>query len=108
MEKYRLVEKRTGVGKEFLEKGSYCEIRIRQQGKPKNYISFAMEHYVSLSISRLQLLLQVNLLCIRRVEHCSSRLVASSNHRFAQQHQISSLHRHPFIGPNNVDGCIDG
>eukprot|EP00538_Stauroneis_constricta_P013892 CAMPEP_0119554156 /NCGR_PEP_ID=MMETSP1352-20130426/6727_1 /TAXON_ID=265584 /ORGANISM="Stauroneis constricta, Strain CCMP1120" /LENGTH=149 /DNA_ID=CAMNT_0007600695 /DNA_START=146 /DNA_END=591 /DNA_ORIENTATION=- len=47
MEKYQLKEQTTGEGKEFLEQGSSQEIRIRQQGKPKNYISYAMNLFAN-------------------------------------------------------------
>jgi len=42
MEKYRLVQEHKGDGDEFLESTNNCEVRITQQGKPRNYISFAM------------------------------------------------------------------
>mmetsp|Transcript_88467 Transcript_88467/g.255234 ORF Transcript_88467/g.255234 Transcript_88467/m.255234 type:complete len:156 (-) Transcript_88467:484-951(-) len=42
MEKYRLVQEHKGDGEEFLEPSSSCEVRITQQGKPRNYISYAM------------------------------------------------------------------
>mmetsp|Transcript_14635 Transcript_14635/g.16274 ORF Transcript_14635/g.16274 Transcript_14635/m.16274 type:complete len:192 (-) Transcript_14635:399-974(-) len=42
MDKYRLVEGRKGEGDEFLERGIASEVRITQQGKPRNYISYAM------------------------------------------------------------------
>ena len=50
MEKYRLVgEKKresTAAGAEG-NKGDVCEVKITQQGKPKNYISYAMNLFVS-------------------------------------------------------------
>mmetsp|Transcript_14829 Transcript_14829/g.22808 ORF Transcript_14829/g.22808 Transcript_14829/m.22808 type:complete len:155 (-) Transcript_14829:469-933(-) len=42
MEKYRLVEEHKGDGDEFLEEKSASEVKITQQGKPRNYISYAM------------------------------------------------------------------
>lgn len=42
MEKYRLVEEHKGDGEDFLEPTSDSEVRITQQGKPRNYISYAM------------------------------------------------------------------
>ncbi|CAB9519905.1 ribonuclease P MRP 25kDa [Seminavis robusta] len=42
MEKYRLVEEHKGEGEDFLEQTSESEVRITQQGKPRNYISYAM------------------------------------------------------------------
>lgn len=41
MEKYRLI-KGDGNGDSFLEATTGCEVRITQQGKPRNYISYAM------------------------------------------------------------------
>jgi hypothetical protein len=41
MEKYSLV-KGDGTGDAFLEATTGCEVRITQQGKPRNYISYAM------------------------------------------------------------------
>ena len=46
MEKYRLVQEHKGDGEEFLEPTSACEVRITQQGKPRNYISYAMNLFV--------------------------------------------------------------
>ena len=46
MEKYRLVEEHKGDGEDFLEGSSDTEVRITQQGKPRNYISFAMRLFV--------------------------------------------------------------
>ena len=48
MEKYRLVEEHKGEGEDFLEQTSESEVRITQQGKPRNYISYAMNLFVSL------------------------------------------------------------
>ena len=47
MEKYRLVEEHKGEGDDFLETTSKSEVRITQQGKPRNYISYAMTLFVS-------------------------------------------------------------
>ena len=47
MEKYRLVEEHKGEGEDFLEQTSESEVRITQQGKPRNYISYAMSLFVS-------------------------------------------------------------
>jgi hypothetical protein len=48
MEKYRLIEEhKGGDGEEFLEEESATEVRITQQGKPRNYISYAMTLFVS-------------------------------------------------------------
>ena len=47
MEKYRLVEEHKGEGEDFLEQTSESEVRITQQGKPRNYISYAMNLFVS-------------------------------------------------------------
>jgi hypothetical protein len=49
MEKYRLVEEHKGEGEDFLEQTSEAEVRITQQGKPRNYISYAMNLFVSWS-----------------------------------------------------------
>ena len=46
MEKYRLVEEHKGEGEDFLEQTSESEVRITQQGKPRNYISYAMNLFV--------------------------------------------------------------
>jgi hypothetical protein len=50
MEKYRLVQERKAEG-EFLETQTemFPEVRITQQGKPRNYISYAMNLFVRLS-----------------------------------------------------------
>jgi hypothetical protein len=51
MEKYRLVEEHKGDdGDEFLGDQGTSEVRITQQGKPRNYISYAMSLFVSLCI----------------------------------------------------------
>jgi hypothetical protein len=47
MEKYRLVqehkvEESEGVGRRSQSESDYPEVRITQQGKPRNYISYAM------------------------------------------------------------------
>lgn len=49
MEKYRLVQEHStkNDGEDFLEASSACEVRITQQGKPRNYISYAMGLFVS-------------------------------------------------------------
>lgn len=47
MEKYRLVEEHKGTGDDFLEPTSAAEVRITQQGKPRNYITYAMNLFVS-------------------------------------------------------------
>jgi hypothetical protein len=52
MEKYRLVEEHKGEGEDFLEQTSESEVRITQQGKPRNYISYAMNLFVSRLVSR--------------------------------------------------------
>ena len=52
MEKYRLVgERKSGIleEEENVSEESYCEVRITQQGKPRNYISYAMNLFVSIS-----------------------------------------------------------
>ena len=43
MEKYRLVEERKSAVDEVLPN----EVRITQQGKPRNYITYAMTLFVS-------------------------------------------------------------
>ena len=50
MEKYRLVQEHKGDGDEFLEPSTKCEVRITQQGKPRNYISYAMGLFVGAAI----------------------------------------------------------
>jgi hypothetical protein len=50
MDKYRLVEEhKADVTEDFLQSsaGSFPEVRITQQGKPRNYISYAMNLFVS-------------------------------------------------------------
>jgi DNA-binding protein len=52
MEKYRLVQEHKAEGAELLEPfpvstSSFPEVRITQQGKPRNYISHAMSLFVS-------------------------------------------------------------
>ncbi len=47
MEKYRLVQEHKGDGESFLDSTTNCEVRITQQGKPRNYISYAMNLFVS-------------------------------------------------------------
>jgi ribonucleases P/MRP protein subunit RPP25 len=47
MEKYRLVQEHKADGEDFLEPTSNYEVRITQQGKPRNYISYAMGLFVS-------------------------------------------------------------
>ena len=56
MEKYRLVQEHKGDGDEFLESTNNCEVRITQQGKPRNYISFAMGLFVSVTMNLLRFL----------------------------------------------------
>jgi hypothetical protein len=46
MEKYRLVQEHKGDGDDFIEPSTSCEVRITQQGKPRNYISYAMSLFV--------------------------------------------------------------
>jgi hypothetical protein len=46
MEKYRLVQEHKADGDDFLEPTTSCEVRITQQGKPRNYISYAMGIFV--------------------------------------------------------------
>lgn len=46
MEKYRLVEEHKGDGEDFLEPALAAEVKITQQGKPRNYISYAMGLFV--------------------------------------------------------------
>ena len=50
MEKYRLVrEHKTEESEDFLSSvGDIPEVRITQQGKPRAYISFGMNLFVSL------------------------------------------------------------
>ena len=48
MEKYRLVEEQKGSGDDFLETISASEVRITQQGKPRNYITYTMNLFVRL------------------------------------------------------------
>jgi hypothetical protein len=50
MEKYRLVEEHKEDGDDFLDSASTSEVRITQQGKPRNYISYAMTLFVSKKI----------------------------------------------------------
>ena len=47
MEKYRLIEEHKGEGEDFLESTNEYEVRITQQGKPRNFISYAMGLLVS-------------------------------------------------------------
>jgi len=49
MEKYRLVgERKSGISEEEnVSEESYCEVRITQQGKPRNYISYAMNLFAN-------------------------------------------------------------
>ena len=53
MEKYRLVEERKVVPDEVLPN----EVRITQQGKPRNYISYSVNLFVSIQIPHLLILL---------------------------------------------------
>lgn len=51
MEKYKLIgEKKIeiSVGSSEHESDDVCEVKITQQGKPKNYISYAMNLFVSI------------------------------------------------------------
>lgn len=50
MEKYRLVEEQKGSGDDFLETISASEVRITQQGKPRNYITYTMNLFVRFQI----------------------------------------------------------
>ena len=50
MEKYRLVQEHKGDGDDFLEPTASCEVRITQQGKPRNYISYSMGLFVSSNV----------------------------------------------------------
>lgn len=50
MEKYRLVQEHKGDGDDFLEPSTNCEVRITQQGKPRNYISYAMGLFVRIPV----------------------------------------------------------
>jgi len=52
MEKYRLVKEHKTEEDELLET-SNCEIRITQQGKPRNYISYAMNMFVRSTFASL-------------------------------------------------------
>jgi hypothetical protein len=47
MEKYRLVQELKSDGEDFLDPATNSEVRITQQGKPRNYISYAMNLFVS-------------------------------------------------------------
>ena len=53
MEKYRLVrEHRTEESEDFLASvGDIPEVRITQQGKPRAYISFGMNLFVSILVT---------------------------------------------------------
>ena len=66
MEKYRLVqEHKSEESDEFLgtqTSGGLPEVRITQQGKPRNYISYAMNLFVSLATQR-----GVYCVCVRRI-----------------------------------------
>jgi hypothetical protein len=64
MEKYRLVEEHKGEGEDFLEQTSESEVRITQQGKPRNYISYAMNLFVS---------------CVLKLSCCCSVLLCVSS-----------------------------
>lgn len=53
MEKYRLIgEKKSDSS--VQESDDVCEVKITQQGKPKNYISYAMNLFVSATIDKYQ------------------------------------------------------
>ena len=47
MEKYRLVQEHKAEGSELPVDAHFPEVRITQQGKPRNYISYAMSLFVS-------------------------------------------------------------
>jgi hypothetical protein len=50
MEKYKLIgEKKSDISVDSggHESDDVCEVKITQQGKPKNYISYAMNLFVS-------------------------------------------------------------
>jgi hypothetical protein len=53
MEKYRLIQERKAAesDSDFLRSNAshFPEVRITQQGKPRNYISYAMNLFVSTS-----------------------------------------------------------
>ena len=56
MDKYRLVGERSTKAEiaqsEECEPDDICEVRITQQGKPRNYISYAMNLFVSELIAK--------------------------------------------------------
>jgi hypothetical protein len=60
MEKYRLVHEHKGDGDELVEEGVSSEVRITQQGKPRNYISYAMTLFVSALVARHFLTLYIH------------------------------------------------
>jgi hypothetical protein len=47
MDKYRLVGERRNKPEHATASDDACEVRITQQGKPRNYISYAMNLFVS-------------------------------------------------------------
>ena len=58
MEKYRLVGEKKSENIAVGGEGSsndICEVKITQQGKPKNYISYAMNLFVSSLCSVLEI-----------------------------------------------------
>jgi hypothetical protein len=64
MEKYRLVQEHKVEGSETegfaaTDASGFPEVRITQQGKPRNYISYAMSLFVSFRKSRCNSLLRV-------------------------------------------------
>ena len=91
MEKYRLVEEHKGDGDEFLEEFTSSEVRITQQGKPRNYISYAMSLFVSAIL----------------VEQCHAAMLLSRHNILTHlttvgriQHYINQSH-----GPSHQQGC---
>ena len=65
MEKYRLVQEHKGDGDDFLEPSATCEVRITQQGKPRNYISYAMSLFVRTTNEVFLLDVRRDLVCSR-------------------------------------------
>ena len=60
MDKYRLLCSRKGEGGNFMEDSSSCtdatkggvaEVKITQKGKPRDYISYAINLFVSILLS---------------------------------------------------------
>lgn len=50
MDKYKLVGEKKSDCYVVQESDNDCEVKITQQGKPKNYISYAMALFVSMII----------------------------------------------------------